>query len=274
MNVKLGICNWCVPGSGIFAPKFVSEAGLDGMSIEFGRYENRYPTMTRQVMDAYLEAAEAYKIEYPTLVCSGFDYLCFAVHRGDARHEIVRATLRAAIDSASYMKIPMLLIPNFSESALDKTPDAFENAVDMYRYACAYAADRGVRISCENQLHPERSIELFERVGAPNFSLFYDSDNYFYQRGLDQLEVLKTLYPYLGPQLHVKDGKPGVLAGSLLGEGDSGFHAVMDYLRQKQYSGWIILENVYEQQPTNTFDTDVFGLFTRDVAILKQAVGA
>ena len=248
MNVKLGICNWCVPGSGIFAPKFVSEAGLDGMSIEFGRYENRYPTMTRQVMDAYLEAAEAYKIEYPTLVCSGFDYLCFAVHRGDARHEIVRATLRAAIDSAAYM--------------------------NMYRYACAYAADRGVCISCENQLHPERSIELFERVGAPNFSLFYDSDNYFYQRGLDQLEVLKTLYPYLGPQLHVKDGKPGVLAGSLLGEGDSGFHAVMDYLRQKQYSGWIILENVYEQQPTNTFDTDVFGLFTRDVAILKQAVGA
>lgn len=37
MNVKLGICNFCVPGTGIFAPKFVAEAGLDGMSIEFGK---------------------------------------------------------------------------------------------------------------------------------------------------------------------------------------------------------------------------------------------
>ncbi len=44
MNVKLGICNFCVPGTGIFAPKFVTEAGLDGMSIEFGTYEDHYPT--------------------------------------------------------------------------------------------------------------------------------------------------------------------------------------------------------------------------------------
>lgn len=74
----------------------------------------------------------------------------------------------------------------------------------------------------------------------------------------------------MGPQLHVKDGKPGVLAGSLLGEGDSGFYGVMEFLREKNYEGWIISENLYEKQPTNTFETDVWELFLKDVATMKK----
>lgn len=34
MDVKLGICNFCVPGTGIFAPQSAAEAGLDGMPIK------------------------------------------------------------------------------------------------------------------------------------------------------------------------------------------------------------------------------------------------
>ena len=273
MDVKLGICNFCVPGTGIFAPKFVSEAGLDGMSIEFGTYENHYPTATRQVMDAYLAAADEYKIEYANIGCSCFDFIPFCAHKGDAMHDIVRATVRSAVDTAAYMKIPMVFIPGFWESAIEKSEDTFNNTVSMFQYACAYAKDKGILISSENNLTPNRMAELYERVNSDNFSLFYDSYNYFYQRGLDQLEILKGVYPYLGPQLHVKDGKPGVLAGSLLGEGDSGFYDVMAYLKEKDYKGWIIIENLYEKQPTNNFDTDVFALFTKDVEILKKTAG-
>ena len=69
----------------------------------------------------------------------------------------------------------------------------------------------------------------------------------------------------------MKDGKAGVLAGSLLGEGESGFHQVMDFLREQNYSGWIIMENLYEKRPENTFETDVYELFRKDVNILKKA---
>lgn len=272
MNVKTGICNFCVPGTGIFAPKFVSEAGLDGMSIEFGLYDNRYPTATKQVMDAYLEAKEQYSIEYANVGCSCFDFIPFCAHKGQAMYDVVQNTIRLAVDTAAYMGIPMVFIPGFWESSIEQSKDSFDNTVEMFKYACAYANDKGILISSENNLKPQRMKELYEKVDFPNFSLFYDSYNYFYQRGLDQLEILKGVYPYLGPQLHAKDGKPGVLAGSLLGEGDANFYGVIDFLKEKNYSGWIILENLYEKQPTNTFETDVFELFTKDVAILKNAI--
>ena len=44
----------------------------------------------------------------------------------------------------------------------------------------------------------------------------------------------------------------------------------MEYLREKDYSGWIISENLYEKQPTNTFETDVYELFLKDVATMKR----
>ena len=243
MNVKLGICNFCVPGTGIFAPKFVAEAGLDGMSIEFGTYEDHYPTYTRRVQDEYLAAAQEFNIEYCNIGMSCFDFIPFTAHKGHPMHEIVKGTMKAAIDTAAYMEIPMVFVPSFGVSSITNE-DEMDNAVEMFKYVCAYAQD--------------------------NFSLFYDSYNYFYQSGYDQLEMLKKMYPYLGPQLHVKDGKPGVLAGSLLGEGDSGFYGVMEYLREKDYSGWIISENLYEKQPTNTFETDVYELFLKDVATMKR----
>ncbi|MBQ9015036.1 MAG: sugar phosphate isomerase/epimerase [Firmicutes bacterium] len=272
MDVKLGICNFCVPGTGIFAPQFVKEAGLDGMSIEFGTYENHYPSYTRRVQDEYLAAAKELGIEYCNVGMSCFDFIPFIAHKGDPMHEIVRGTLRAAIDTAEYMQIPMVFIPSFGVSSI-VTENDFDNAVEMFRFACAYAKERGVLISSENKLKVPKQIELVERVDYENFSLFYDSYNYFYQDGYDQLEMLKGMYPYMGPQLHVKDGKPGVLAGSLLGEGDSGFDKVMEFLREKDYKGWIISENLYEKQPTNTFETDVWELFLKDVATMKQQTG-
>ncbi len=269
MNVKLGICNFCVPGTGIFAPKFVAEAGLDGMSIEFGTYEDHYPTYTRRVQDEYLAAAQEFNIEYCNIGMSCFDFIPFTAHKGHPMHEIVKGTMKAAIDTAAYMEIPMVFVPSFGVSSITNE-DEMDNAVEMFKYVCAYAQDKGVLISSENKMRVERQIELIERVDYENFSLFYDSYNYFYQSGYDQLEMLKKMYPYLGPQLHVKDGKPGVLAGSLLGEGDSGFYGVMEYLREKDYSGWIISENLYEKQPTNTFETDVYQLFLKDVETMKR----
>ncbi|MEA5048096.1 MAG: sugar phosphate isomerase/epimerase family protein [Eubacteriales bacterium] len=269
MNVKLGICNFCVPGTGIFAPQFVAEAGLDGMSIEFGTYANHYPSAIPRVRDAYLAAAQEYHITYCNIGCSCFDFIPFIANKGHPMHAIVKDTLRVAVDTAKYMSIPMVFIPSFGVSSITDE-DAFDNAVEMFRYLCDYAQEKGVLISSENKMRACKQVELVERVNRGNFSLFYDSYNFFYEKGYDQLEMLKQMYPYMGPQLHVKDGKPGVLAGSLLGEGDSGFYGVMDYLREKDYNGWIISENLYEKQPTNNFETDVFALFLKDIETMKR----
>lgn len=270
MNVKLGICNFCVPGTGVFAPRFVAEAGLDGMSVEFGTYEKGFPLSNRRLQDAYLDEQQKYGIEYCNIGISGFDFIPLHAREDDPYHVIARQTLKSAVEAASYMNIPLVFVPAFGVSAINSEED-FEYTVKALQYACDLANEKGIQIASENALDTNGQINLVKAVDRENFGLFYDSDNLFYNKGYDQVKMLDELYEYLVPQLHVKDGKKGVLAGSLLGKGDSGFFGVIDVLKKRNYSGWIIIENLYEQKPLRD-EGDVFELFLEDVRILKNAV--
>ena len=74
------------------------------------------------------------------------------------------------------------------------------------------------------------------------------------------------------PQLHVKDGRTGVLAGDYLGEGDANYYGVIDFLKSKDYSGWIIGENLYENTTFRSEENDVYKTFKKDMEILKKSV--
>jgi sugar phosphate isomerase/epimerase len=260
-----------VPGTGVFAPRLVAEAGLDGMSIEFGTYENGFPLSNRRIQDAYREARERHGIEYCNIGCSGFDFIPFHAHRGHALYDIVKKFVKDAIDAAAYLEIPLVFMPAFHASAID-TEDEFRRAAEMFRYACDLASEKGIKIGSENMMDSERQLRLCEEVGRDNFGIFYDSDNYFYNKGYDQIEILDAVYDRIVPQLHVKDGKRGVLAGALLGTGDAGFYDVMAYLRKRNYEGWLIIENLYEREPLRALNEDVYATFRQDVEILKSAV--
>ena len=271
MDVKLGICNFCVPGTGIFAPQFVAKSGLDGMSLEFGTYDKGFPLSNRHVQDAYKEARQQYGIEYCNIGCSGFDFLPFHAHQGHAMYDVARKFIREAVNAAAYLDIPLVFIPSFHVSAIE-TDYQFKNAVSMFQYACDVAADKGIKIGSENMLDVQMQIRLCEEVGRGNFGIFYDSDNYFYNKGYDQVEILEGIFDRLVPQLHVKDGRRGVLAGALLGHGDARFLDVIACLKKRNYKGWVIIENLYEQYPLRDMNEDVFATFLQDVELLKNAV--
>ena len=270
MDVKLGVCNHTLPGTGVFAPKFVKDAGLDGMSIEFGNYDVGFPLSMRHVQNTYLEAQQQYQIAYPNIGMSGFDFIPFHAHRGNAIHEIIRHALRLAIDAAAYMGIPVVFIPTFGVSTIE-TEDQFTNAVKMFQYASEYAEKKNIAIASESVMDLERQLRLYEEVSRGNFRLFYDSDNFFYEKGYDQVYMLAGMYPYMIDQLHVKDGKAGVLAGSLLGDGDSDFAGTIAFLKEKQFNGWIITENLYGKQPLYQIGGDPFIALLEDVKRMRIA---
>ena len=45
----------------------------DGMSIDFGTFEQGFPLGQVRMQEAYLEAKGIYEIEYPNIGCSGYD---------------------------------------------------------------------------------------------------------------------------------------------------------------------------------------------------------
>jgi sugar phosphate isomerase/epimerase len=202
---------------------------------------------------------------------SGFDWIPFHAHKGSAIYQIIKQALQLAIDAAAYMKIPMVFIPTFGVSTIE-TEDQFMNAVRMFQYASEYAEKKHITIASESVMDLPRQLRLCEEVRRQNFGLFYDSNNFFFEKGYDQVSMLSGMYPYMVDQLHVKDGKAGVLAGSLLGDGDSDFAGTMTFLKEKNFSGWIISENLYGKQPLYQIGSDPLPALYKDVQRMREAI--
>lgn len=271
MNVKLGICNICVPGGGVFAPRIVSEYGLDGMSVEYGSYEHGCPLSQRPLQDLYLEAQQKFGIAYPNIGVSDGDNISFKAAPGTKDDEIFNKIGTGAIDAASYMKIGLVFFSNFGPSHA-KTDEDFENAARRYRFFCDYAGEKGIQIGCETPNTVEEQKMLYDMVGRENFHLFFDSCNHHCLADYDVHKCLRELYPYYINQMHVKDGVPGRNASMILGTGTSGFAETIAFLKEQNYEGWLILENLYELEPMRTINPDYFEIMKADIAALKAAV--
>lgn len=273
MHVKLGVCNICTPGAGAFAAKFTVESGLDGMSIDFGFKANGYPLASRKLQEAYLDMQQKFGIEYPNIVMSCFDYIPLLAEEEDADYCEIQWVLKTAVVAAKYMRIPLILVPTFNKSEI-RTDQDYECAVKVFQKLCDMAGENGITIASENVLEPKRQIELFIAVDRSNFGIFYDSENFFFNRGWSQVNVLEKIYDIIVPQIHVKDGLKGELSARLLGEGESGFYGTLDVLKSRNYNGWIILENYYDQLPLRARYDDVYDIFYSDIQILKTAVNS
>lgn len=247
--VQFGICQWALPGKGIYAIKQVAQLGFDGMQLEVGQYDDGYYMSQKAIRDSYLEDGEKYGIAFPSIVLNDLMTHGF-VQKNDSEHyKIACETMNLGLEIAKEMNIDTVMLPQFWDNEI--TDDAtFEKSVEVLREFCAKAKKLGIHVESETTLTAEKQIELFARVGADNLTCFYDSHNYYFFKDYDQVETLRKLYPVMGKQLHVKDCyghdyDGGVLAGAMLGDGDVNFMGTMDFLKEQKYDGWLIMENNY-----------------------------
>lgn len=270
MNVKIGVCDQALPGGGIFAPRIIHELGLDGMSIEMGTYFHGYPIWQKKLQEYYLEEQQKYGIEYANIAMSDLDFYPIHSKPETPEYNHVRNMLENAVNTAAAMKISTIMVCCFEQSLI-KTDEELERAAKMIRYACDLAGEKGVTIGWETPLDDKRTRALLGLVNRKNIGVFYDSQNYQFDGGLDQASELEKIYDLLIPQLHVKDGN-GVKSGSLLGTGTTGFHEQMAVLRKHKYHGWIISENYYDRVPLRELNGDYFVTLNQDIDIIRKAI--
>ena len=147
MEVKLGICNFCVPGTGVFAPEIVKEMGLDGMSIEFGSYEHGWPLSQRKLQDYYLKKQQELGIEYPNVGVSDGDNIPFHARPGTRWDPVVNAEGTKAIDATSYIRFRSSFL-NFNASLMKNDEDIeYGEALSVLLRLCG---EKGISIGCEN----------------------------------------------------------------------------------------------------------------------------
>ena len=180
--------------------------------------------------------------------------------------------LRRTVPTAKALGVPMIQVPGFVASEI-KSEEDMEHSARAFQYLCDTAGEYGISVAGENVMNAEEFHKLYDMVDRKNFYLYFDSQNYFLNRGYRETDILEGLYPLMCNQLHVKDGKDGGLSGALLGTGDAGFHDTMKWLDQHNYTGYILLENYYDQLPLRTQAENPYDLLREDIKILKKAIG-
>ncbi|QTF09005.1 TIM barrel protein [Brenneria izadpanahii] len=269
-QIKIGACDWGLPGAGLYATQIAASVGLDALSLKIGLYENDYPITHREMQAIYLSEQQKYGIEYCAVALNDFDNIPMHARPGTKEYEIVWDLLRRAVPTAKALNVPIIQVPGFAASEVI-TEEDFEHSARAFQYLCDAAGEYGISVAGENLMTPAEFGKMSGLVDRPNFHLYFDSQNYHLFRNYSQLEILAGVYPYMCNQIHVKDGL-GAMSGGLLGTGDSDFFATISWLNEHDFTGYILLENYYDQLPLRLQSPDPYELLREDIKILKKAI--
>lgn len=261
-----------MPGESAYTVRIAKEAGLDGVQLELGSYENGYPMAQPCVHQKYMEDAKTYGIEFPSLVLNDLCKFGFVNGKNTDHGKIAYDMLRIGIETAAKMGIGVVMVPSFFDNFIIEEKH-YEAAVEALTYSCDLAGKYSIAIASETVIAPENHLRILDKVNRKNLGIFFDSMNYKFFSKLNQIEVFNGALPRMAPQLHIKDGVAD-LSAALLGEGDMDFFAQAELIRASSFTGWIILENYYSHLPIRgNSDTDQLELMKKDIAVAKKALG-
>ena len=269
MNIKgIGICEWALPTPmrGPDCCKLAKDYGLKAVELELGAPTENFPLANPYVIEAYREARAKYDITYTGIAVNLTDLYPMTAPSGYPERELVDYALQRGIDAAYDLSIPLIHVPSFCESDINTEEDLI-NTAQCLRYACDYAAEKGIFVCTENHLDTERQLREIELVNRENFKIYFDTQNYCLN-GLNTREILPPIFAYIA-EVHVKDGVDQV-STHLLGEGTSDVFSTLRLLEELRYDGWVILENYYSRAPLCGRADNPYDLLKRDIEVLTQ----
>jgi len=271
MNIKIGACDFSIPGYKAGTMKFAKSVGLDGVQIGFFEEDKGYPLTQNWLRNHYLEEAGKYGIEIPSLCVGEYDF-CSAIHpRNTEKGQKAWQTIDLALETAIYMNIKTVMVPSYMDG-ICKTSEDFKNTCQILKYACKIAAKHDMIISSENPFTVEQNLEMIQQVGYSNLKVLYDSQNYCLNFGWSQTDILQGLIDnnLLHDEVHFKDGIGNMEGMMLLGHGDSNFDESAELLKSIGFSGWVHIENFYDKLPLRNCYRNQLEAMKIDVETIKR----
>lgn len=265
---KLGICEWAFPFPGPAGFPIAAELGLRGIEPDLGDYEKGLPLTNPRIQQSYLENAKRHGIEFPAIA---FNALCahgLSNPMESADGMIAMECVKRGIAAAAALGITMVQLPSFENGAINTEADLL-NTCEKLRIACALAREHDITVTSENFLNAEDTERMVAEVRAENFGIYFDTQNYFLNRGYSQPDILRKIHPHV-LQLHIKDGYNRHLSSALLGQGEVDFADSARIINETRCTEWLILENYYNVRPLSDLDPDPFALLKRDIETARS----
>lgn len=260
-GISLGVCAWSLPAEGLDTIRICSEMGFEGMVLDFGRPQQDYPLSDESLIRTYQQEALTYGVKLETLALNVFNHLRMI----DRNNQLdACAIFTKAVHTARLFGMKVLQVPSFGKGIILTRDDLLKTA-GCLRTLCDEAADAGMKVVSENALTAEENMMLVEAVDRENFRLCFDTANpYLLGDSLDGPGVLRGILPYV-EEVHMKDlvkDEPEGFHYVQLGSGEVRLSESISLLREYAYSGWVHLENIYEE-----------AYLAEDRKILEEAFG-
>ena len=273
MSVKIGVCEWAFPMWGKSAVRMAHEAGFQGVQLgDAGGIMHSDPLNDRRVQDYYLDAGAKYGIEFPQIHLYTMGHLCYYRYPMDSPEGLVaKEMVRKACIAASQMGVGSVIIDCMK--LLD--PAKYAHALEYARYALKCGEEYGVQIGMECDFTMQGHFDFIEASGG-DLRLCFDTHNpCMYGTGYPP-DMIRQLGPDRIDHFHVKDNR-GDERGFVtydtplvpFGEGIANFREVCRAIKDIEYDGWVISENMY-YQPDIKKDRDVVEAARQDADSLRR----
>lgn len=264
---KFGIPEWAMPMNGQYGCRVAHEAGLQGIQINMGDVEREWPLSHPEMQKIYLDESQKWEIEFPSLAVNSLCNIGMTRKAGTKERDLAKRGIRLGIETAHAMKIPIVMLPTFHDSYINTSEDE-ALVFECVKEACEYAEKFHLLIALENVMSTEKFSEFASKIKTGNLKVFYDSQNYSVCKGWNDTQIYNEVKDQVCA-IHMKDGFDE-MSTHLLGEGGSGFYDTVQAIKDSGYTGWIYVENYYDQDRLGAMRRP-YGLLRRDVETIKKA---
>lgn len=265
---RFGICDWSVKekGNGLFS--LVARMGFDGLQLSLGDDVLKKDNEFYRMLDTNEHGLKKYGLQCPSIALEAFQQINIANH---SDRDLAESLVKKAILFAHTVGAEQLVFPLFDASELNNQRK-LEMTGDFIRRLIPAMESARLNISVEGNLKEKQCFDLLAVVGEERFGILFDSQNNYLAYKENMAKLFRKLMPHVNC-IHVKDGKHGVLSGSLLGQGDSGFYDTAKAIVDSEYSGWIFTENYYYKAPLKE-EKSIEKLIAEDLLTMKNEFSA
>lgn len=264
--LSIGVAQWSLDRFGVATVGRAAELGFDSMHLDVRSLEEDNCLLVPEWRRRFSAAASEAAIQLTALATNAIEDIGPLSDPQSAPARRCRDIIHGAIDAAVEMCVPVVYVPSFHLAEI-RTGADLDRTADLLHDACCFAEKTTILIATENTLNAVGNSELVSRVGHPRLRVLVDTYNTFLW-GHDVCDLIGAVRTSMCDQVHVKDGRDGIMGNAPLGGGEGNFAEASRCLLDSGFNGTIVCENDYRVDAEDRARRDIRAirrLFARDV---------
>ena len=200
-NLKIGICQWCIPSQGVSAIRVAANMRYKGIVADMGKAQDNFPLNRPDYLLDINREREKYGICITTVAVNELCQTGMAIAEN---YNYIDYIIKEAVKCAVALEANILQLPSFGNGLINSEAD-FCNTASCLKNACKVAGEKGLIVGTENALTVQGNLRMLDEVAEPNLKIYFDTANpLFLAGGMYAPEMLKAMLDKIC-EIHVKD---------------------------------------------------------------------